>query len=43
MFDEDEEKNDVYDEDLHEIKFLKSKPTCFVIVGPPVSIQILLL
>jgi len=35
MFDEDEETHDVYDEELNEIKFLKSKPTCFVIVGPP--------
>ena len=37
MFEEDDEKNDAYNEDLNEITFLKSKPTCFVIVGPPVS------
>lgn len=43
MFDEDEETHDVYDEELNEIKFLKSKPTCFVIVGPPVSILIFLI
>jgi len=28
---------DIFDEDLTELNFLKSKPTCFVIFGKPVS------